>query len=203
MNAQGRRGAPKDAPVIAATGRRANIENIGLEGLGLPASPIATDGNMLSPAGVYAAGDVTGGIQLAHYASACALKAVSHMAGVSSEIDLETVPSLVYTSPEIVSVGRVDGECRTGKFLLGANGKNLINGSNRGFIKIYCDDKNVIVGAEGFGDGVTELAGELSLAVSRGLTAEEVANVVHAHPTLYESVAEACEDVFGFASHKR
>ena len=199
----GNEGRAEGCAVIAATGRRANIENIGLERLGLPASPIATDGNMLSLAGVYAAGDVTGGIQLAHYASACALKAVSHMAGVSSEIDLETVPSLVYTSPEIVSVGRVDGECRTGKFLLGANGKNLINGSNRGFIKIYCDDKNVIVGAEGFGDGVTELAGELSLAVSRGLTAEEVANVVHAHPTLYESVAEACEDVFGLASHKR
>ena len=153
--------------------------------------------------GVYAAGDVTGGIQLAHYASACALKAVAHMAGKPSDIDLATVPSLVYTSPEVVSVGRTDEAAKTGKFLLGANGRNLANGSNRGFIKIYCDDKNVIVGAEAFGDGVTELSGELSLAVSKGMTAEEVAAVIHAHPTLSESVAEACEDVFGLATHKR
>ena len=86
--------------------------------------------------------------------------------------------------------------------MLGANGKNLVNGSNRGFIKIYCDDKDTIVGAEAFGDGVTELAGELTLAVSCGLSAEQVASVVHAHPTLYESVAEACGDVYGLATHK-
>ena len=113
------------------------------------------------------------------------------------------MPSLVYTSPEVVSVGRTDEAAKTGKFLLGANGRNLANGSNRGFIKIYCDDKGVIAGAEAFGDGVTELSGELSLAVSKGMTAEEVAAVIHAHPTLSESVAEACEDIFGLATHKR
>ena len=190
--------------VVAATGRRANVEGIGLPAIGLPETPIFTDENMMTLVpGVYAAGDVTGGIQLAHYASACALKAVAHMAGKPSDIDLATVPSLVYTSPEVVSVGRTDEAAKTGKFLLGANGRNLANGSNRGFIKIYCDDKNVIVGAEAFGDGVTELSGELSLAVSKGMTAEEVAAVIHAHPTLSESVAEACEDVFGLATHKR
>ena len=190
--------------VVAATGRRANVEGIGLPAIGLPETPIFTDENMMTLVpGVYAAGDVTGGIQLAHYASACALKAVAHMAGKPSDIDLATVPSLVYTSPEVVSVGRTEEAAKTGKFLLGANGRNLANGSNRGFIKIYCDDKNVIVGAEAFGDGVTELSGELSLAVSKGMTAEEVAAVIHAHPTLSESVAEACEDVFGLATHKR
>lgn len=190
--------------VVAATGRRANVEGIGLPAIGLPETPIFTDENMMTLVpGVYAAGDVTGGIQLAHYASACALKAVAHMAGKPSDIDLATVPSLVYTSPEVVSVGRTDEAAKTGKFLLGANGRNLANGSNRGFIKIYCDDKGVIVGAEAFGDGVTELSGELSLAVSKGMTAEEVAAVIHAHPTLSESVAEACEDVFGLATHKR
>lgn len=112
------------------------------------------------------------------------------------------VPSLVYTRPEIAVVGRTDGAAKTGKFLLGANGKSLINGSNRGFIKVYCDDKDVICGAELFGDGVTEIVGELALAVSRGLSAEQLASVIHAHPTVYESVAEACEDVYGLATHK-
>lgn len=190
--------------VVAATGRRANVEGIGLPAIGLPETPIFTDENMMTLVpGVYAAGDVTGGIQLAHYASQCALKAVAHMAGKPTDIDLATVPSLVYTSPEVVSVGRTEGAAQTGKFLLGANGRNLANGSNRGFIKIYCDDKGAIIGAEALGDGVTELSGELSLAVSKGMTAEEVAAVIHAHPTLSESVAEACEDIFGLATHKR
>lgn len=191
------------AAVVAATGRKVNVEDIGLENIGLPAAPVSVNADMMTAAeGVYAAGDVTGGIQLAHYASACALKAVGHMAGKPFGVDLATVPSLVYTSPEIVCVGRTADAAKTGKFMLGANGKNLVNGSNRGFIKIYCDDKDVIVGAEALGDGVTELAGELTLAVSRALSADQVASVIHAHPTLYESVAEACEDVYGLATHK-
>lgn len=191
------------AAVVAATGRKVNVEDIGLENIGLPSAAVQVDADMATAAeGVYAAGDVTGGIQLAHYASACALKAVGHMAGKPCGVDLATVPSLVYTSPEIVCVGRTADAAKTGKFMLGANGKNLVNGSNRGFIKIYCDDKDTIVGAEAFGDGVTELAGELTLAVSCGLSAEQVASVVHAHPTLYESVAEACGDVYGLATHK-
>ena len=191
------------AAVVAATGRKVNVEDIGLENIGLPAAPVSVNADMMTAAeGVYAAGDVTGGIQLAHYASACALKAVGHMAGKPCGVDLATVPSLVCTSPEIVCVGRTADAAKTGKFMLGANGKNLVNGSNRGFIKIYCDDKDTIVGAEAFGDGVTELAGELTLAVSRALSAEQVASVVHAHPTLYESVAEACGDVYGLATHK-
>lgn len=190
--------------VVAATGRRALTREIGLENIGLsPDSPIKTDGNMMTAVGgVYAAGDVTGGIQLAHYAAACAVRAVEHMAGTEPSADLSVVPSLVYTRPEIAVVGRTDSTAKTGKFLLGANGKSLINGSNRGFIKIYCDDKDVICGAELFGDGVTEIVGELSLAVSRGLSAGQLASVIHAHPTVYESVAEACEDVYGLATHK-
>lgn len=192
------------AAVVMAAGRRAVTQGIGLENVGIVADKcVQTDGNMLtSAAHIYAAGDVTGGIQLAHYAAACAVRAVEHMAGEDSHTDLSVVPSLVYTHPEIAVVGRTEGAAKTGKFMLGANGKSLINGSNRGFVKIYCDDKDVIVGAELFGDGVTETVGELSLAVSRRLTAKDVAGVIHAHPTVYESVAEACEDVFGLATHK-
>ena len=150
----GAEGRAEGVAVIAATGRRARVEGIGLHLAGLPETPVQVDDNMMTTtAGVYAAGDVTGGIQLAHYAAACALKAVGHMAGAPVDIDLATVPSLVYTSPELFTVGHADEGARTGKFLLGANGKNLVNGSNRGFIKVYCDDKGVITAAEGFGDG--------------------------------------------------
>ncbi len=191
------------AAAVAATGRRANTAGIGLDAVGLAEGPLKVDGNMMTAAeGVYAAGDVTGGIQLAHYAAACAVKAVSHMSGREDGTDLNVVPSLIYTQPEIACVGSAEGAAKTGRFMLGANGKNLVNGSNRGFIKIYCDDKGVILGAECFGDGVTEIVGELALAVKEKLTAERVAAVIHAHPTLYESVAEACEDVFVLATHK-
>lgn len=191
--------------VISATGRRAVTEDIGLENVGLSADvPVAVDDNMMtSVAGVYAAGDVTGGIQLAHFAAACAVKAVHAMADKADAPDLGVVPSLIYTEPEIAVVGNTTDAAKSGKFLLGANGKSLINGSNRGFIKVYCDDKDRIVGAELFGHGVTELTGELALAVKCGLSAQQVADTIHAHPTLYESVAEACEDVFGLAVHKR
>lgn len=201
----GKAARAEGAFVISATGRRPNTVDIGLASIGLAGGrAIPVDACMRTTVpGVYAAGDVTGGIQLAHYASACALKAVAHMAGKEDEIDLSVVPSLVYTDPEIAVVGRVDGGAKSGKFLLGANGKSLVNGSNRGFIKVYCDDKDRILGAELLGSGVTEIVGELSLAISRGMSARDVAGVVHAHPTVYESVAEACEDVFGLATHKR
>lgn len=191
--------------VICAAGRRPNVENIGLENIGLQTDrAIAVDENMRTEVpDVYAAGDVAQGIQLAHYAAAGALKAVCAMTGKGTAPDLSVVPSLVYTQPEIAVVGQLEGAAKSGKFLLGANGKSLINGSNRGFIKVYCDDKDRVLGAELFGTGVTEIVGELALAIKNGLTAEQVAATIHAHPTVYESVAEACEDVFGLATHKR
>lgn len=190
---------------VAAVGRRANVENLGLDEVGVNYGRyINTDGDMrTSVANVFAAGDVTGGIQLAHYAAACASRAVDVMCGVPSHGKPEAVPSIVYTDPEIVSVGSAEGAVKCGRFMLGANGKNLINGSDRGFVKIYCDGKDRVIAAEMLGRGVSETAGELTLAVSAGLTAAEVARCVHAHPTVYESIAEACEDVYGKAVHKR
>ena len=191
--------------VIVAAGRRANTENAGLETVGLPAGgKIVTDGFMRTAArGVYAAGDAREGVQLAHYAAACAVNAVENMCGTQEYIDLSVVPSLVYTDPEIAVVGDPTVGVKTGRFMLGANGKSVINGSNGGFIRVFCDFDGKIVGAELMGRGVTETAGELALAVKCGLTARQVAETVHAHPTVYESVAEACEDIYGLATHKK
>lgn len=191
--------------VVAAAGRRARTDGIGLETVGLPVGGrIVTDGFMRTAAkGVYAAGDVRDGIQLAHYAAASAVNAVEHMCGTGRYNDLSVVPSLVYTNPEIALVGDVSKGVKTGRFMLGANGKSLINGSNGGFIRVFCDEEDKIVAAELMGQGITETVGELALAVRCGLTAEQVASTVHAHPTVYESAAEACEDIFGLATHKK
>lgn len=191
--------------VIMAVGRRANADCTALESLGIRTNGryITVDENgQTSLSGVYAAGDVTGGIQLAHFAAASAVKAVAHMCGKPDSTDLTVIPSCVYTRPEIATVGNPEGAVKSSKFLLGANGKTLINGSNVGFIKLYCDDKGVVLAAELFGDCVTELLGEVALAVRNKLTAEQIAGTVHAHPTVYESVAEAAEDIFGLATHK-
>ena len=190
--------------VVVAVGRVPVTDGIGLENIGLKAGRIAVDGNFRTAVkGVYAAGDAAEGVQLAHYATAGALRAVDDIAGRAARTDMSVVPSVVYTHPEVAAVGCTDDGLRTGKFMLGANGKSLINGSNRGFIKVFCDDKGTLCGAELFGAGVSELIGELALAIERDIKAEEVAAVIHAHPTLYESVAEACEDVDGLATHKR
>lgn len=200
-------GAEKRAggAVVVAAGRRANTENAGLETVGLAVGgKIVTDAFMRTSAdGIYAAGDARDGIQLAHYAAACAVNAVENMCGTEEYADLSVVPSLVYTDPEIAVVGDLTRGVKSGKFMLGANGKSAINGSNAGFIRVLCDENDVIVAAELMGRGVTETVSELALAIKCGLTAKQIAATVHAHPTVYESAAEACEDIFGLATHKK
>jgi len=197
----------KSDAVIVAIGRKSNIQGIGLEEVGIETNGrfITVDENLeTNVKGIYAVGDCIGKVQLAHYATASALYAVDSMLGREHSIDLNTVPSCVYTSPEVASVGKVEFEnAKVGKFLLGANGKSLINGSNRGFVKLAADENNVIKGGELFGAGVAELIGEVALAVKNELTVEDVASTIHAHPTVYEAIGEAAEDIFGLATHKR
>lgn len=185
--------------VVVAIGRKANIKDIGLENAGIETDGrfIVTDEKMRTSADdVYAVGDCNGKVQLAHFATASAFVALSDMFGYKCDIDLSVVPSCVYTSPEVAMVGKIDFEgAKIGKFLLGGNGKSLINGSNRGFIKLICDDKGVVRGGELFGYGVTELVAEIALAVKNGLTAEDIATTIHAHPTMYESIFEAAQKV--------
>jgi dihydrolipoamide dehydrogenase len=92
---------------------------------------------------------------------------------------------------------------KTGKFLLGANGRALINGLDRGYVKIVADENDVVIGGELFGGGVTEMVGEVALAIRNKLTIGQVAGTIHPHPTVYASIAEACEDVVGLSTHKK
>ena len=189
---------------IVAIGRKANICGLHLENAGVEHDRFVKvdDRFQTNVKGIYAVGDVIGGVQLAHYASASAITAVENMLGKENSTDLSVVPSCVYTTPEIAVVGAKEG-AKTGKFLLGANGRALINGLDRGYVKIIADENDVVIGGELFGKGVTEMVGEIALAVRNKLTIDQVAGTIHPHPTVYESVAEACEDVLHLATHKR
>jgi dihydrolipoamide dehydrogenase len=159
--------------------------------------------------GIYAIGDVNGGILLAHVASYEGLVAVENCLGGSKERDLKAVPSCVYTLPEIASIGLNEDQARdegyepvTGTFRMGALGKALAIGESQGYIQIVADHKtDRILGANMMGPHVTDLIHEIGLAINAGLTAKEVGETIHAHPTVAEAVMEALHDVHGEAVH--
>ena len=151
--------------------------------------------------GVYAIGDVNGRMQLAHAAHAQGLAAVSHMLGQPAPIRTDLVPSCVYTTPEIASVGLTQDDAKAqgievicGKALTTQNARSLIEGLGRGFIKLVFDKQSqALLGAQLFCGRATDLLGELTLAIAQGLTAEQLLVPLRAHPTFYEAVTEAAE----------
>ena len=151
--------------------------------------------------GVYAIGDVNGQMQLAHAAHAQGVAAVSHMLGHAAPIDTGCVPSCVYTTPEIASIGLTQEEAKAkdipvvcGKALTTQNARSLIEGLGRGFIKLlFHKETKVLLGAQLFCGRATDLLGELTLAIVQGLTAEQLLLPLRAHPTFYEAVTDAIE----------
>ena len=160
--------------------------------------------------GIYAAGDVTGGKLLAHKAYAEGRVAVENALGVRSTLNYNAIPSCVYLQPELATVGldekaaTLQGhEVKTGRFDFRGNGRAQCMGEREGMVKVVTDkESHVILGAQLFGPQATELISELTLAVSLGLKAEILADLVHPHPTLSEAVMEACADAVGRAIHK-
>ena len=198
--------------VLCAVGRRANTG--GLFGahvqVEMERGRIRVDGRFeTSVPGIYAVGDVTGGVQLAHAASAQGIACVEGIAGVSSGLRLDLIPSCVYTDPEIASVGLTADEAkaqglavRTGKALMGANGRTQIAGGARGFVKVVVDAKSdALLGAQLMCGRATDLVGELNAAIAAGLTRAQLLRAVRAHPTFEEAVTEALEAVEGRAIH--
>ena len=192
--------------VIVSIGRAANFANLGLGSVGISAGRrIEVDDNMYTGvAGIYACGDAVGRIQLAHFAAASAITAVESMLGKPHSMDLNVVPSCIYTQPEIAFVGKKEDEvenAKVGKFLMAANGKSQIEGVGRGFVKVVADENDIVVGAELFCVRGTDIIGELALAISRKMKLHEVASVIHPHPTVMEAVGESYEDIEGLATH--
>jgi dihydrolipoamide dehydrogenase len=200
------------AALMAAVGRKAAVDNLGLEeaGVKLDKGCVTVDANLLtSVPGIYAIGDITGGWMLAHAASAQALKAVDHILGRENYTNLEIIPACVYTRPEIASVGLTRDEARQrgietaeGVFPMKADSKAVIIDETAGFIKIITDKATgAVVGAHLIAPRATDIIAEMALAVSAELTVEEVFSTVHPHPTISEAVMEAAHAVENLAVH--
>ena len=198
--------------VLVAIGRRPNIQGLFAEGFEVACErgKIVTDENFrTSVDSIYAIGDVTSKIQLAHMASAQGICAVHTIAGQKPPIDLRYVPGCIYTDPEIASVGITEDEAKQqgipvkkGKFLMTGNGRSLIDEQERGFIKVLAhQETDVILGAQLMCSRATDIVAELATAIVNGLTCAQLAGVIRPHPTFCEGVTEAVEDVHAMAIH--
>ena len=205
-NKKGEECSAEAAGVLIATGRKAATEGLFAEG----AEPAMERGALLadesgetSVPGVYVIGDArAGGIQLAHAAEAQARNVVAVIAGEGAPVDEALIPSCVYLSPEVASVGMTEDEAKaeglevkTTKALTGANGKSLIEGGEAGYVKLVCEAATgKILGAQLVCPRATDMVAELALAISLGATADQLARVVHPHPTVSEMIAEAARE---------
>lgn len=198
--------------VLVAIGRRPNTQGLFAEGFEVACERgrIVTDENFrTSVDSIYAIGDVTSKIQLAHMASAQGICAVHTIAGQKPPIDLRYVPGCIYTDPEIASIGITEDEAKQqgipvkkGKFLMTGNGRSLIDEQERGFIKVLAhQETDVILGAQLMCSRATDIVAELATAIVNGLTCAQLAGVIRPHPTFCEGVTEAVEDVHAMAIH--
>ena len=211
--AKGRSETVSADAVLVCTGRRPNTEGLcdaGVDlGLDRGAIPVNDRFETRVP-GIYAIGDVVkGNIQLAHVASAQGINAVSGIAGTPSPMDLDAIPSCVYTEPEIACVGRTAAACKamglavqTAKYPMGGNGRSIIANADRGFIKVvYAPESRVVLGAQLMCERATDLIGEFTAAVAAGTSLEGMAKLVRAHPTFGEGISEAVEIGLGKSIH--
>lgn len=199
--------------VLVAIGVQANTEDLGLETLGIEIQRglIQVDDVMATNVpGVYAVGDVTGKLALAHVATAQAVTAVEHMAGMETQpLDYTFMPRATYCQPQIASFGLTEAQAREqgyqvaiGSFNVQANGKALAMGETEGIVKLVVDEKyGELLGGHMIGPEVTELLGELTMTKMLEGTTLELGWAVHAHPSLSEMVKEAALSAQGRAIH--
>ena len=202
----------KGDKALIAVGRFPNSKGLGLEALGIECNKgwVKVDENFRTNINnVYAAGDIKGGILLAHVASREGIAGVEHMAGNAQSIDYNVIPSCIFTHPEIASVGLNEKTAKTKgldikvrKFLFSAIGRAHVLGETDGFIKLVVDAKSdKILGSQIIGPHAAELIAEISPCIQFGITSEKLANVIHAHPTLSEIVCEVSEAVHNREIH--
>jgi dihydrolipoyl dehydrogenase len=201
------------ARVLVATGRRPVLDGLNHEAVGVKMDRrfVAVDEFMrTSVPNIYAIGDVTASPALAHVASREGILAVDHLAGKHVQtINYLAVPNCTYSHPEVASVGLTETaarekgyDVRVGKFPFSALGRAQILGDATGFVKIVADKRyDEVLGVHIIGPRATELIAEATLGVKLETTVEEVANTIHAHPTLAEAMLEAAHGVYGEAIH--
>ena len=198
--------------VLAAVGRRPNTDGLCASGVALEMERGFIRVNErfeTSLPGVYAIGDIVPGPALAHVASAEAICCVEAICGLDpAPVDYSTIPSCVFTQPEVASVGMTEQQAaergiavKIGRFPFTASGKATAAGDRDGFVKLIFDEQEHLLGAHMVGASVTEMLAEPTLARKLGATAHQIARTIHAHPTMNEGVMEAAEAALGAAIH--
>ncbi|WP_120632713.1 dihydrolipoyl dehydrogenase [Ruegeria sp. EL01] len=198
--------------VLIAVGRRPVTRGLGLGELGVAVNArgfIEVDGTFqTSVSGVYAIGDCIPGPMLAHKAEEDGVACVEMLAGEAGHVDYNTVPGVVYTDPEVASVGLTEEALKdagtdyaVGKFAFMANSRARSTGDTDGAVKVLADVNGKILGAHICGAHGGDLIAELVLAMTKGATVAEVASTCHAHPAMGEAVKEACLDAMDRAIH--
>ena len=187
--------------VLVATGRAANTDNMGLEGVGVEFNRqgIVVDDNMpTNIPGIYAIGDVNGKMMLAHAATFQGYRAINHILGKEDLINFDIMPAAIFTYPEAASVGiseenakqaGLDYSC--GKGFYRANGKALSMGETEGLLKLIADKDGKIIGCHVFGVHAADLVQEVTSLMNKNATVEDLKNIIHIHPTVGEILLSA------------
>lgn len=199
--------------VLVTVGRRPNTDEIGLESVGIEMSErglinVDKQGCTNVP-NIYAIGDIVAGPQLAHKASYEAKVAAEAISGQKSEVDYLAIPAVCFTSPEMASVGLTEAQAKeegydvvAGKFPYAANGRALALGATEGFVKLVSrKEDGLVLGGQIVGANASDMISEIGLAIEAGMTLEDIAMTIHAHPTLGEIVMEAAEVALGTPIH--
>ncbi|HEX3761415.1 MAG TPA: dihydrolipoyl dehydrogenase [Kofleriaceae bacterium] len=199
--------------ILLSVGRRPNSENVGLEQAGVAINKgyvVADDHLRTNVAGIYAIGDVIGGMMLAHKATKEGEIVAEIIAGHKAAFDVRTIPAVVFTDPEIASTGLTEDEARAkghaelkvGRFPFAALGRALSVNDTEGFVKVIADGKTgEVLGVHIAGNGASDLISEASLGIEMGAVADDLRLTIHPHPTLSEAVMEAAAAALGEAVH--
>ncbi|MDO5715916.1 MAG: dihydrolipoyl dehydrogenase [Tissierellia bacterium] len=199
--------------ILMATGRKANIKGLGLENTSIEInektdSIIVNEYKQTNLSNIYAIGDVSSNLKLAHLASHEGMVAVDHILGEEREIKDIHVPSIVYTHPEIAVVGyreedlkKLNIKYKSSKFDFIANGKALTMNERKGFIKIIASEKGEILGAVICGPDASTLISSITIAMTNHISIEQLTHTIFAHPTTAEVIHEASLDLMGRGVH--
>ena len=199
--------------VLVTVGRRPNTSDIGLEQVGIELDErglVKIDKQCRTNIdNIYAIGDIVAGLPLAHKASYEGKVAAEAISGKKSEIDYIGMPAVVFTDPEMASVGYTEKEAKdagikvkVGKFPFAANGRALSLNDTEGFMKLITrEEDGLVIGGQVVGPNASDMISEIGLAIEAGMTAEDIALTVHAHPTLGEITMEAAEVALGTPIH--
>ena len=199
--------------VLVAVGRKPNTKDLNLDKLGVICDKndkVKVDKNFrTSKKNIYAIGDVIEGPMLAHKAEEEGIAVAEIISGQAGHVNYEVIPGVIYTSPEVATIGKTEGELsrkgvkyKVGKFPFLANPRAKVNENTEGFVKILVEDKtDKVLGVHMIGPNVGDLIGEIAIAMEFGASSEDIARTCHAHPTYSEAIKEAALAVDKRAIH--